>query len=710
MSDNYQKQSQDNLNQNPTSHTSSEKIIINKINNKIDNKINNNKNNNKINNIHKQNANDKKEDKENKENKKIEDVDKKEQKERVINTELPDDAEYYKKLGFMCGLEIHQRLATSKKLFCSCSALQLSDSIISKIARYQRAVAGELGDIDRSAEFEELRNRRFIYNVHDKLTCLVDIDEEPPHELNLEALKIALALAKAFDMKIIDELQPMRKEVVDGSDPSAFQRTTMVALDGKLKASKQEIGISSLFIEEESSGIISENENEIIYDPSRLGIPLIEIDTDPYIETPSAAKEIAFLIGTILRITGKVQRGIGTIRQDVNVSIKGGARVEIKGMQELDKMDRFIKNEVLRQQKLLEIREKLKINNAKVFEPVDLTSIFKNTKIKIIANQLAKKGVVKGFKLSGFKGLLGSEINPNRRLGSEISDYAKMAKVNGLIHSDEDLSSYGFSDFELDAVKASLNMGEDDSFIIIAGPAENVDKAIGLATERARYASTGIPLETRGVLNLDLCTTKFLRPLPSGSRMYPETDARPILITNEMLNEAEENAPDLEKERRSLYKEISNKEIADQLLLSQKLSLYHNIIKESNADPNFVANTLMQKFTELRRAGYKVDEIKEKSIIEIFKEYASGRITKQAVEELLKIGGENIKNTIKEHKLERISGSDLDQLIEKMSRELKSSDPNILRNTIMSKYKINVSGDELVMKINEFLKREKKNN
>jgi glutamyl-tRNA(Gln) amidotransferase subunit E len=631
------------------------------------------------------------------------------EKEGAINLLVEDneDPEYYKNIGFMCGLEIHQRLATSNKLFCSCVAMPIQDSIIAKITRYQRAVAGELGDVDRSAEFEELRNRRFIYNVHNISTCLVDIDEEPPHSLNQEALKIALAIAKAFKMKIVDELQPMRKEVVDGSDPSAFQRTTLVALDGKLKASKQDIAISSLFLEEESSSIISENEDEIIYDPSRLGIPLIEIDTEPYIKTPVAAKEIALLIGTILRITGKVQRGIGTIRQDVNVSIKGGARVEIKGMQELDKMDKFIKNEILRQQKLLEIRDELKRRNAKVYKPIDLTEIFKTTKVKIIANQLEKNGIVKGFKLVGFKNLLGMEVNPNRRLGSEISDYAKMAKVNGLIHSDEVLANYGFTEKELASIKQMLEMDDNDSFIIIAGSKDNVDKALFLAMNRAEYALIGVPLETRGIANLDLCTTKFLRPLPSGSRMYPETDTKPIFISNEMIKEAERDAPDLDKERNNLYNMIQNRDIADQLLLSPKLQLYKTIIRDTKADPNFVAIILIQKFTALRRAGYDVDNIKESNIVELFKEYAKGSITKQAVEEILKFlkDTEDIISIIKEHKLERISGIELDKLIEKTSNEIKSRDQNILRNSLMSKYKFNISGDELMKKLQALQKK-----
>ncbi|MCL5433499.1 MAG: Glu-tRNA(Gln) amidotransferase subunit GatE [Candidatus Marsarchaeota archaeon] len=632
--------------------------------------------------------------------------------DNINNTNKQDieDSDYYKKIGFRCGLEIHQRLATSEKLFCHCTTSNPSDSIIGKVTRYQRAVAGELGNVDRSAEFEELKNRRFLYNVHDKLTCLVDIDEEPPHEMNIEALKVTLEISQAFNMKIIDELQPMRKEVVDGSDPSAFQRTTLVALDGKLKVSTQSIGITSIFLEEESSAIVSENENEIVYDPSRLGIPLIEIDTDPDIKTPNAAKEIALAIGNILRVSGKVQRGIGTIRQDVNVSIAEGSRVEMKGFQELDTMDTFIKNEILRQQKLLEIKDELKARNAKVYEAKDLTKLFKNTKVKIILDQLSKNGIVMGFKLSGFKNLLGKEVNPNRRLGTEISDYVKMAKINGLIHSDENLSAYGFDDNELFTIKKELEIDDkNDSFILIAGSKNNVAKASMLAVERARQALIGVPLETRGVANTELCTTKFLRPLPSGSRMYPETDAKPIIITKEMLDEAARNAPDIEKMKERLYKELSNKNIADQLLTSNKLVLYLNIIKESKADSDFVANILMQKFVELKRGGFDVDNINIINIIDLFKIYKKDEITKQAVEELLKILSKrkesiDISKLIKENKLERIKSKELDNLIEKVSKEINSKDIEKLRSIIMSKYRLNIAGDELNIKLKSIKK------
>ncbi len=300
------------------------------------------------------------------------------------------DSNFYKSVGFMCGLEIHQRLATAHKLFCSCPATLAneSDKLLAEVSRYQRAVAGELGSVDRSAEFEEAKNRRFNYKVRDKHTCLVEIDEEPPHNINSEALKIALAMGTAMKMKFVDELQPMRKEVVDGSDPSAFQRTTLVGIDGTIEVDGHKINMPTLFLEEESSGIVSASEDGIIYDTDRLGIPLLEIDTDAYIPNAAAAKSIALYIGTLLRVSGAVQRGIGSIRQDVNVSIKGGARVEIKGLQEVDKLDKFVDNEITRQLKLLEIKDELVKAGASVDAPIDLTEMLKKSTVRIVINQL----------------------------------------------------------------------------------------------------------------------------------------------------------------------------------------------------------------------------------------------------------------------------------------------------------------------------------
>ncbi|MFP3279304.1 MAG: Glu-tRNA(Gln) amidotransferase subunit GatE [Candidatus Micrarchaeota archaeon] len=412
---------------------------------------------------------------------------------------MKQEKDYYQKIGFKCGLEIHQRLLTSEKLFCSCSADKEGEKLPIKIERTQRAVVGELGEIDKATGFESMKGRRFIYNTYKDTSCLVEIDEEPPHEVNKEALEIAYLIAATFNASLPDEIEVMRKEVVDGSDPSAFQRTMLIGYDGFLELNERRISIPSIFLEEESCGIESSDSEVVIYNVNRLGIPLIEIDTGPEIRSPDEAKEVAMRIGTLLRLTGKVQRGIGTIRQDVNVSIKGGARIEIKGFQELEVMDEIIDNEIERQQKLIEISKKLKERKAEVGEAIDVTDIFSKTNTKIIKSAIEKNGIVLAAKLSGFKGLIGMEINPDRRLGSEISDYAKIAGVGGIIHSDEDLNGYGISEEEINNLCNKLGIKENDAFIIIAGEKEKTEKAISLARYRAEYAIKGVPPETRGI-------------------------------------------------------------------------------------------------------------------------------------------------------------------------------------------------------------------
>ncbi|MDE1865100.1 MAG: Glu-tRNA(Gln) amidotransferase subunit GatE [Candidatus Micrarchaeota archaeon] len=600
------------------------------------------------------------------------------------------DPEYYKKIGFMCGLEIHQRLQTEEKLFCSChTEIKDKGHEIAMIQRRQRAVAGELGKVDKSAEIEEGKERLFTYEVFRENTCLVDIDEEPPHTMNMDALETTISLAHSMGMKVVEEMQPMRKAVVDGSDPSAFQRTVLVALEGRIEVNGHKIGVPSLFLEEESSGIVESDQGNVVYDTSRLGVPLIEIDTDPTIPSPKMAKEVALYLGTLLRITGRVQRGIGSIRQDVNMSIKGGARVEIKGMQELSLMDKFIENEINRQQNLIEISKELQKAKARVGEPVELTKIFKGTTAKIVGSAEC----VVGARLSGFERLIGREINPQRRLGTEISDYAKLGGAKGIIHSDEDLKRYNLSQEEINTIRGELDIGAEDAFVLIAGSRQMAFKSMEHALWRADHAIRGVPKETRGAIPGELCTSKFLRPLPGGSRMYPETDTRPILVTKAMLTAARKAAPDLDSEKKGLGSMVKNEAVAAQLLLSPRLKLFKLVVQESKVDPELVANILIQKFTELKREGIDCDAISEGKIVDLFDEYHKGRITKQAIDPVLRelIKGGSVEAAIAKLGLRRLSGRELKSIV---SKEKGKSKEETLRN-VMSKYRLVVDGKEL---------------
>jgi len=279
----------------------------------------------------------------------------------------------YEKLNFKCGIEIHQQLDTHK-LFCNCPSIIRDDKPDIVIKRKLRASAGESGEVDAAALHESKRDKQFIYQAYSDTTCLVELDEEPPHDLNKEALEITLQVALMLNAKVVDKICFMRKTVVDGSNTSGFQRTALIATDGFVETSKGKVSVDSICLEEEAAKIVKRTENEDTYNLSRLGIPLVEIATAPDIKDPEHCKETAKKLGMVLRSTNKVKRGLGTIRQDVNLSIKGKSRVEIKGFQDLKNMPKIIENEVKRHLKLLEKGKEIKKEVRKANK--DLTTSF----------------------------------------------------------------------------------------------------------------------------------------------------------------------------------------------------------------------------------------------------------------------------------------------------------------------------------------------
>jgi glutamyl-tRNA(Gln) amidotransferase subunit E len=606
------------------------------------------------------------------------------------------DKTYGKELGFKCGLEIHQRLLTKEKLFCACASSGESPELPIHITRKQRAVAGEMGAIDPSTKFESTRQRTFVYNTFLRHTCLVDIDEEPPHGVNAEALEIALKICAALHAEVPDEIEPMRKEVVDGSDPSAFQRTLLVGYNGYVDVEGRRIGIPAITLEEESGGIEGSSEFEATYNIDRLGVPLIEIDTDPTISSPAEAKKTALAIGALLRLTFGVQRGIGTIRQDVNISIAEGSRVEVKGVQEVDIMDAMIECEVERQERLIQIRKELALRKAKVHGCKEITRVMEHTEATIIKNEFSAgngSGAVYGIRAEGFEGIVGMEINPARRLGSEISDYAKMGGVKGIMHSDEDLPGYGFTTLELEIVKKELTIESGDAFILVASrDRKTAKRSAELAARRAEMALHGVPAETR-TADSTKGITRFARPLPGGSRMYPETDSKPIRIDATHYSEIMKDAPDIAKESSRLSAELGNGQIAMQMLKSPMLQTYRFILLHSKARPLVVATILLEKLKELHRDGIEI-EVSDSVLVHIFNEYAEGRITRQGIEEILKSSPSNsndVDKAISDKHLKRIKGKELADLLKGLG--LKRGHDAV--REVMSRYRANVDGEEL---------------
>ncbi len=551
----------------------------------------------------------------------------------------------YRALGLICGIEIHQQLDTACKLFCGCPTKhrEVEESNF-EFFRYLRPSRSELGEIDRAALEEVLVTRRFHYKSYDS-TCLVEADEEPPREINAEALEISLVIARLLNMKIVDELETMRKMVIDGSNTSGFQRTGYVGSDGIIETSEGSVGISILSLEEEAARIIEDRGDSVVYSLDRLGIPLVEIGTAPDIVSPAHAHEVASYLGMILRSTGRVKRGLGTIRQDVNVSIKGGARVEVKGVQALNLVDKVVEFEALRQVRLLEIKEELVCRRASVDATVwDVSDVFANTGSKVLARSIKSGGVVLACRLAGFAGLVGREIQPDRRLGSEMSDRAKRAGVGGIFHSDE-LPAYGITPAEVEAVRCLLAAGEGDAVIMVTGPRDRADKALQAVLVRAREALAFVPEETRRALP-NGCS-EYMRPLPGSARMYPETDVPAVVITQEMLDGLK--MPELFADRSKRYQKDYDlsAEQARVMAASPNYPLFEEIMK-TNLSGSIAVRTLETIPIELAREGVAVSNLTEQHFKDCFALVSQGRVAKEGLTDLLRALAEHPEMTADE--------------------------------------------------------------
>tara|TARA_Y100000768_G_scaffold203915_1_gene153488 strand:- start:691 stop:2724 length:2034 start_codon:yes stop_codon:yes gene_type:complete len=469
-------------------------------------------------------------------------------------------------LGFMCGLEIHQQLATGK--LHSRMPSELYEFGIEDIPeewnhseRRLRASQGEGGKTDIAARFEQRRNRTFVY-VQPPNAGLIELDEAPPLPHDQEAVDVVLTMSAMLHAKPVPNLQPMRKTVVDGSNTSGFQRTTLVSTNGQLHTENGEVGVSVICLEEDSARKLetkSTPEGEVVtYTLDRLGLPLVEIATDPDITTPEHAKESAIALGSLLRDTRRVRRGLGSIRQDLNVSIACGDRVEIKGCQDLEWIPRIIRIEMARQLHMYrlanQLREEAKlpllppdrrnteitIENrvamaAKSRIPMqfhDISESLLSCESSMVNNALSEGFTPLAVRLPGFKGKLGTKSLDQDgaqlpRLGRELASAAKLAGVAGIFHSDE-LPSYGISEDDVITIRTSLELSESDAFAFCVAPHWQAKLALESVIERCRMAYHRIPQEVRNVVvrkgQPDDGTTTALRPLPGGARMYPETD------------------------------------------------------------------------------------------------------------------------------------------------------------------------------------------
>lgn len=588
---------------------------------------------------------------------------------------MSEDKFNYEELGLMMGLEIHQQLDSQTKLFCRCPNSLTDKQPEGRLERRLRPTQSELGEIDRAAYEESQRNLQFIYETYNHHTCLVEADEEPPAPLNQEAVDISIILACLMNMKVVDEFHTMRKQVIDGSNTSGFQRTGILATDGYVETKYGNVTIETLGLEEDAARRIGEEDGRIRFRLDRLGIPLAEITTSPDMHHPLQVKAVAYQLGQILRST-RVKRGLGTIRQDLNISIRDGARIEVKGVQDLDLMPTIVENEVERQLNLIEIAKILDDRDAEVEEEIhDVTELLENSESKVVQSTLSEEdSAVLAIILRGFDGLIGREVQPGRRLGTEFSEHGKKMGVKGLFHTDE-LPAYGITPEEVDTVKSELKLGENDAFILVSGNRIKAKNALKEVIKRANQSLVGVPEETRRAM--DDGNTEYLRPLPTASRMYVETDIPTEIIDKQRVEKIASNLPELPVVKKERIKESYglSEDLAEQLVQENNADLFEEVQKElPGMESVKIASDIAYTIKDLRRDGFDIDKLNKDVLVEIFSLVDKNVIAAAETEVVLKDACKGIKaeDSVKKNNLEKLSDEVIEEGIKEIIKENES--------------------------------------
>ena len=579
---------------------------------------------------------------------------------------------YPKEADVKVGLEIHQQLASAHKLFCECPILK-SEELPLSFERRLRPAQSETGKLDPAAVFEFTKGKSNVYLWNPESSCLVEADEEPPHQLNGEALDIALRIAGLLHSSVVDEVHVMRKIVIDGSNTTGFQRTAIIGLGGYLEAEGVRIGVQSVTIEEDAARIIGEDETARRFALDRLAVPLVEVALDPIAGSPEAVGRVALHLGRTLRSTGRVARGLGTIRQDLNVSVKGGRVVEIKGVQKLNLLPKVVAYEVARQLGLLEVSSRLKERGIRTIEcsECDASRVLLSTGSRVIQGKLREGGKVLCISAGGLQGLMGWEPSRGIRLGKEVAEVARANGLGGIVHSDE-FERQGISQSDEEALRRECRAGKDAALVLLAGPASKVEKAALRVIQRLKQATEGVPAETRSPTEDG--ESRFMRPRPGAQRMYPETDVPDVVIGADRLSALMKLVPDPWVETVSRYERrySLSRDLAVKLLDSDFLDFFERLAGQLRLEPSLVASMLVDLPARLTREGIPEDALNQEAIAEVLRAIDSGMVAKEAAPDVLRSIGrgesKSMSEAVEKLGLGSIDAGRLSEVIESVLR------------------------------------------
>ncbi len=578
-----------------------------------------------------------------------------------VNRPMPDDPDYlnfrfkpfrqmteedYVRIGFKSGLEIHQQLLTQKKLFCRCPAGLYSDIFHAEILRHMRPTLSELGEYDGTALMEFKTHKEIIYRINRETVCTYEMDDTPPFELDEEALDIALGIGLLYNCSMVDEIHIARKQYLDGSIPTGFQRTTILGVNGWIPFRDRRIDIVQLALEEDACREVSDIGHQRVYLTDRLGMPLIETVTAPQMNTPQEITEVGEILRRLTRSTGRVRTGIGAARQDVNVSVHGGTRIEIKGVPRLPMIPLLTYNEAMRQFNLLRLRAELHRRGITpdtfTSHSEDVTRFVRKTRYQPIREAIASGKIVKCVNLIGFKGLLHWQTQTDTYFSREIADRVRviacLTTLPNIVHSDSLTDTLATSEWQ--NVRRAVDAGNEDAVVLVWGDKVDAETGAKEIAIRASEASLGIPSETRQALSDG--TNGFERILPGPNRMYPDTDLPPKKITDERLATLKTQLPEYFWERQAWYRKLGvPADCIEALSISRYAILFKKLVTEDRIDPKIAAVVLIQYPKRLRKKNVPIEKLSPDLMEKVLLMHKEGRITREGLLDLLTVTARN---------------------------------------------------------------------
>ena len=550
----------------------------------------------------------------------------------------PED---YAEIGFKSGLEVHQQLLTEKKLFCRCPAGHYSQDYHAEILRHMRPTLSELGEYDGTALMEFKTKKDIIYRINRETVCTYEMDDTPPFQMNDQALDIAIEIGMLTDANVVDEIHIARKQYLDGSIPTGFQRTAIVSVGGRVPYKDRYINLIQMSIEEDSCREVSDVGHTRVYIADRLGMPLIETVTHPEMKTPQEVAEVNEILRRLVRSTGHVRTGIGAGREDVNVSVRGGTRIEIKGVSKIKNIPLLTYNEAMRQWNLLRLRDEMRKRDIKAntldVSVTDVTHLLKKTSYKPITDAIADGKFVKCVLLRKCKDLLKWQTQTDTTFAKEISDRVRviacLTTLPNMTHSD--YPGQSISSSEGQKIRKKVNANDDDAMVLVWGDKRDSDTAAKEVIIRVREATIGIPSETRQALRDG--TNGFERILPGPERMYPDTDLPPIKVTEDRRDDIRAGLPDRIWDREKWYAAIGvPQDIIRDLAVSKFAELFKKFVEEWKIDAKFASVAMIQFVKRLKKKkssikSLDINVIDEVAFENIFKAYKDGKILKEGV-------------------------------------------------------------------------------